>query len=270
MTNLFEQRLETPMTAKRAILSALAATGDALTTSQLTQCGELLGVDGPAVRMALGRLVKKKDVIALERGLYGLGDKGQPIFEAMQRWIELPKQTKGWDGNWILVYTAHLGRVHRATLRKRERALSFLGFAAYHTGLWLRPDNLVIDSNTLHKRLIGLGLEIDATLASNASLVSIQTEELASLWDRSALESGYKSAKTAIDDVLKHKDNKPLPELARDTAVLGSAVIGMLSFDPLLPEELVNANLREQVHERMIALDLVGKQSLEAFWKRHS
>lgn len=267
MTNPFEARLAAPMTAKRAILSALSATGGPLTTAQITQCGVLLGVDAAAVRVALGRLVKKRDVITIARGVHTLGDKGRPIFEALQRWTTLPQHTRAWDGRWVLVHTAHLGRAHRATLRRRERALSFFGFASLFNGLWLRPDNLSLDGSTLHQRLVGLGLEQEALLGVNTTLVSMEESEIAKLWDQPGLEAGYREAKLAIQQCLDAQAEASLQGLAKDTALLGAAVIGMLSFDPLLPEELIDAGLRQEVHQGMLKLDRVGKEALTAFWE---
>ncbi len=269
MPNPFQSRLAMPITAKQAILSAFTATGSPLSTSQLTQCGVLLGVDAAAVRMAIGRMVKKRNVITVERGVHILGDNGRPIFDAMQRWIKLPNHTQPWRGMWVLVHTAHLGRVHRATLRRRERALSLLGFAALHNGLWIRPDNLSIDGPTWHKRLVGLGLEPEALVVDGANLLSPEPR-ISSLWDREAIESGYSDAKSAIEIELKTKGEKSVEVLARNTAQLGSAVIAMLSFDPLLPEELVNAGLRREVHESMLTLDVVAKQALQSLWDSES
>ncbi len=269
MTNPFQTRLTVPMTAKRAILSALAATGGPLSTAQITQCGVLLGVDAAASRVALGRLVKSHDVITIKRGIHTLGDKKKPIFDAIRRWITLPQHTRPWDGGWVLVHTAHLGRAHRATLRRRERAMSFFGFASLLNGLWLRPDNLSLDGSVLRERLIGLGLEEKAFMSVNATLVSESGEDVAQLWNRADLEAGYRDAKRAIEVCMDTQGDMSLEELAISTARLGYAVIGMLSFDPLLPRELVDVDLRQEVHQHMLMLDHLGKKVLAAVWERN-
>mgnify|MGYP001942646716 CR=1 FL=1 len=267
MSNLFQDRMGAPVTAKRAILSALSATGTTLSTSQLIQCGALFEVDAAAVRVALGRLVKNGDVAAVGRGVYGLGDKGKPIFNAIRRWIDLPNHTRPWDHRWVLVHTAHLGRTKRTALRRRERAMSFCGLVLLSGGLWLRPDNLRLDGAALRKRLMGLGLEEEALVITDAALAPDPVQRAVQLWDRQVLEASYRDALQTMEQCLERRDQVSTTQLAAQTAHIGSAVIGMLSFDPLLPAQLVDVGLRDAVHQQMLEFDRVGKEALVAVWK---
>ncbi len=47
-----------------------------------------------------------------------------------------------WRGGWVGVHTAGLERGDRTRLRRRERALQFLGLRALDAHLFVRPDNL--------------------------------------------------------------------------------------------------------------------------------
>ncbi|MBV1862302.1 MAG: hypothetical protein KUG77_28035, partial [Nannocystaceae bacterium] len=175
------------MTAKQAILTALTATRRALSTAQLRLCGALFGVEGAAVRVALGRLVDKGDVVPLGEGVYRIGAKGQAITEALQRWRDLPGLNKPWEGSWIAIHTAHLGRSQRPQLRRRERALALFGFANAADGLWVRPDNLRIEPTALVSRLSELGLEAEAVIVGGAAFIQEPTGGLEDLWDRKTI-----------------------------------------------------------------------------------
>jgi len=263
----FTTRLAAPVTAKQAILSALTATGRALSTAQLRLCGALFGVEGAAVRVALGRLVDQGDVVAQGDGVYEIGPKGQPIADAIQRWRDLPRLGKPWRGEWIAIHTAHLGRSQRAQLRRRERALSLFGFASATDGLWVRPDNLRTEPSALASALFELGLEPEAIIVTGASFIRKPAQGLEDLWDRKTIEAGYAAAEAAMAKCLDRLERASIKERASATATIGAAVIGMLSFDPLLPGEFLDADLRRVVHRRMLYFDRVGKQSLAAFWR---
>lgn len=263
----FTTRLAGSVTAKQAILTALTATGTPLSTAQLRLCGLLFGVEGAAVRVALGRLVDKGDVVPQGEGVYRIGAKGQAIADAIQRWRDLPRLNNPWRGEWIAIHTAHLGRSQRPQLRRRERALSLFGFAGAADGLWVRPDNLRIEPAALSTRLVELGLEPAAIILGGASFIGEPERGLAGLWDRKQIEAGYAAAEVAMTECLEGLERASLQERARGTAKIGAAVIGMLTFDPLLPGELVDADLRRSVHRRMLYFDRVGKQALAAYWR---
>ncbi len=256
------------MTAKRIILSVLAAAIEApLSTSQLVQCGLLMDIDGAATRVALRRLIKNGDVHSPRRGHYAIGTKGQPILHAIHRWIDLPSHIKPWEGGWLLVHTAHLGRSDRAGLRRRERALALFGFGALVDGLWVRPDNLSLAFVDLRRQLVELGLEAGAVVASAGQIEHGQGDQELKLWDRRTLEAGYKAASRAMAKCLSAYKRASVEERARSTAQIGTAVIGMLSFDPLLPGELVNAQARDQVHAEMLRFNEVGKEAMADYWR---
>ncbi|MGH1341530.1 MAG: hypothetical protein ACRBN8_08265 [Nannocystales bacterium] len=265
----FSARLASPVTAKRAILAALTATQRALSTAQLRLCGALFDVEGPAVRVALGRLVDKGDVVSQGEGVYKIGPKGEAIAQAIRRWRDLPRLDRSWNGEWIAIHTAHLGRSRRPQLRRRERALSLFGFASVTDGLWTRPDNLRIEPAALASRLFELGLEPEAILVVGARFIAEPAQGLGCLWDKETIEAGYVAAESAMASCLEGFERASLKERARGTATIGTAVIGMLSFDPLLPRELLDADLRGAVHRRMLEFDRIGKRALVAYWQDH-
>lgn len=264
----FEDRLLAPVTAKQAILTALTATGTPLSTGQIRLCGALLGLEPAAVRVALGRLVEKDIVRAHGDGTYEIGGRGRGLAEAIASWRFLPSLTKPWRGRWCAIHTAHLGRTQRGQLRRRERALTLFGFAALHPGLWVRPDNLSIDAEAMRDRLIELGVEDGAVLLLDAAPSNV--EAWSELWDREALEREYRAASRAMRETLEGFEALDVQARARQTARIGRAVVELLTFDPLLPDAMVDAGLRKQVQQDMVGFDREGKRALQAWWRTNA
>jgi len=264
--NAFSTRLAAPTTARHAILAALTATGQPLTTAQLRLCGALFGIEAAALRVALGRLVASGHVKTRERGSYEIGAQGRAVADTIGRWRDLPELVRPWSKTWVVVHTAHLGRRRRPQLRKREQALALFGFAALSDGLWVRPDNLTIAPDALCERLTELGLEPGAIIATQAHIA--QSLPLEPLWDRTTLESGYAEAHAAMRGCLDCFESLSVESRARDTARIGRAVVDVLVFDPLLPRGFVDVELRDAVYRLMLKFDRVGKQALNRYWTR--
>lgn len=255
------------MTAKRAILAALSATGATLATSQLIEVGALFDIEPPATRVALSRLVRADRVVAVRRGEYQLSDRAQPVADAFLRWREMSKLARPWEGRWLLVHTLHLGRSVRKSLRAWRRALALMGFAEWNGELWIRPDNLALPIGEVERRLQQLGLDDGAIVVAGAEFSRSAAPEPSKLWDRATLETGYTAALDAMRSCSERKETLSARELARDSARIGFAVVGMLSFDPLLPDALVDASKRVDVQRAMMAFDELGKSALRTMWE---
>ena len=70
--------------------------------------------------------------------------------------------------------------------------------------------------------------------------VSRLADELdpATLWDRCDIEDGYRAAHQAMRNCLDEFERLSIDARARETARIGSAVIAMLTYDPLLPQAM--------------------------------
>jgi phenylacetic acid degradation operon negative regulatory protein len=148
------------LTAKRVILLLLSAGGDRPgSAAGLVRGCSVFGIADNSARVALARLLADGTLVAGARGQYRLGPPTDALTREVTGWRDLERGVRRWDGGWIAVHTGALGRTDRAALRRRERALRLLGFAALEPGLDLRPDNLDGGAPRARDRLRALGLD---------------------------------------------------------------------------------------------------------------
>ena len=96
-----------------------------------------------------------------------------------------------WDGSWVAAFTANLSRTDRPALRRRLRALRYLGFEELKSGLFLRPNNLAPGLDGIRDELVALGLDSDASVFLAQKLDSKEELRARAMWDSSSLEKTY-------------------------------------------------------------------------------
>tara|TARA_R110001599_G_scaffold346479_1_gene571851 strand:- start:6548 stop:7405 length:858 start_codon:yes stop_codon:yes gene_type:complete len=260
----FQTALQTPMSAKRLVLSLFGALDDAtLPISKLIVGASVFGIEESAVRMAANRLVNDGVLSSLERGWYGISDQGETLYEASRAWQKQNERMGDWTGEWVVVHVAHLGRSDRQALRRRNRAFMLCGFAELESGLWVRPNNLTLSTGGLRAELVKLGLGEGAVVFRAAELIHQHSDAFPDLWDRNALESSYHSALAAMAESASTLDSRPLDVAAREVHEIGSSVVSVLTHDPLLPDPFVDTSLRQKVYGAMRSYDALGKSIWE-------
>jgi len=162
-----------------------------------------------------------------------------------------------WSGGWIAVHTAGLARKPTA-LRRRARALRFLGLRTLRSGLELRPDNLAGGAPAIRAELLALGLEADA-LVMRAELSSADGDEAARLWDGGTLRAEYRETCDALA-----ASSARLPQLPRKEAMvasfsLGGAAIRQILLDPLLPAPIGDPEGLLELVREMRSFDKLGR-----------
>lgn len=266
-TNGFVDALNTPMSAKRLVLSLFGALDDvALPIPKLILGARVFGIEESAVRVAANRLVSEGVLSAEERGWYGISEKGEPLYEASRAWQRQDERLSDWDGGWFCVHVSHLGRSDRKALRARNRALMLGGFAELEDGLWVRPSNLSVTTDALADELIRLGLGEGAIVLRAADLIHQRSDAIGDLWDRRGLEASYRSALKAMADSEAGLASKPQEAAAREVLEIGSSVVSVLTHDPLLPDRFVDTALRRSVYDTMLQYDALGKSIWETLF----
>lgn len=254
-----------PLSARTLALAFLSTSGTRpMRAAALIRRAEICGVDGPAMRMALGRLVRECVVEQVERGLYAIGREGQALNRVARGWAEAEARVRPWAGRWIVVAVDHLGRSDRRQVRAQERALRLNGVARSDSGLWVRPDNLALSLDDFATRLIGLGLDATATILGDAQASATQDGAFRALWPAAAIVARYRHW---IDEMAASEDrlaSMTIVEAARETLLLGQSVIRTINTDPLLPAEMVDAALRAEMIAAMQRYDTIGK----GFWAK--
>jgi phenylacetic acid degradation operon negative regulatory protein len=257
-------------TPKRLVLSLLSSPDlREISAREYAQWGKLFDIDPTAMRVALGRLVKGGFLQSVARGRYVIGARGKVLSETARRWVSAEQRIGPWDGRWLVVHTAHLGRRDKTALSTRERALALVGFAALYPGLWCRPANYLETPAQTRSRLVELGLESEAILLRGETLLS-ESLPLEELWPRNDLESRYRTLTTAMQESMQRGAGKDSDALARETFLLGEAVIRQVNADPLLPDSMIDVHARRKMHKTMVAYDAFGRGAWTRFKNDYS
>ena len=256
------------LSAPELILSlADAAPEPRLSAADLVAAGALLGIDTGTIRVAAARLVKKGVLEQPTRGQYRLGSRGGELHRRILAWHRVEEQLAHWDGRWIGIFTAHLGRSDKSGLRARERALRLKGFAAARPGLAVRPANLRTQPAELRAELAELGLDEDALLLGIDATDPAHPFDPASLWDLAALEQSYRANCARLEASTSRLPRLDTQSAARETLLVGRAVMRDILIDPLLPEAMVDTALRRHMIDAMRRYDRLGKNCWRAFYR---
>src|SRR5208283_3032759 len=240
----------------------------------LVEAGGLFGIGSNSVRVALARLLARGLVERDERGLYHLGSAAGAIEQQVTSWRRIGEKTRPWDGGWIAAYGAPGLGGERGSGRRSGRALRFLGFRALAPNLSVRPDNLDGGVRGTRETLLALGLAPTVLVASLRELDRDTEGRARRLWDRRALETGYREACQALGCSAERLSSLGTREAMVESFLWGGRVIRQLALDPLLPEEICLSANRSALLEAMRRYDRIGRAAwagfLEQYGVRHS
>lgn len=233
----------------------------------LVRAGELFGLAEGSIRVATHRLLADGRLERDERGHYRLGAAAAPVQSRVAGWRELESRTRRWDGHWLAVQ-----RAPRA-LRNREgraalRALRWLGFETLSPGLALRPANLAGGANAVRETLGELGLPREALVFALHDLDADHDARARGLWDRAALERGYRSRLAELEKSRARLAALPEERAMVESFRVGGRVLRQLVLDPLLPEPLIDVAARRALVEAMRDYDRLGRDAWAAFLGR--
>lgn len=247
-------------TAKRLILGLLfASSGQALTVRQFIDACALFDITENNVRVTVARLSTDGLIQASGRGAYVLGPEALRTARQAATWQQAEASMQPWNGRYIAVHTAHLGRSDRKALGLREQALHMLGLRELARGFYLRPDNLAGGADALRGRLHALGLEPEALVFVAGDFDDAHQAAVSQLWDTAALNRHYLEARTRLERWLEKHPALEAHVAAREAYLLGADAIRSLVFDPWLPAPLVDTEARHAYVETVKRFDRAGK-----------
>ncbi|HET8870327.1 MAG TPA: PaaX family transcriptional regulator C-terminal domain-containing protein [Aquabacterium sp.] len=247
-------------TAKSLIQSLLLAADDrAYPARQLVSACALFQLTENNVRVALVRLQNEGILLAEGRGHYRLGPAASELAQEVSAWRQIESRIRPWDGAYVVVHCAGLGRSDRAALHKRQQALGLNGFAELDKGLYVRPDNLVGGVEDLRQRLYKLGLESQALVFQANQFGTGFPARIKNLWQQSALNQRYRSVQRQLDEWLERAEHLSPDQAAREAFLLGRPAIRCVVYDPLLPEGMVDTEARQSCFESVRRFDSAGR-----------
>jgi phenylacetic acid degradation operon negative regulatory protein len=245
-------KLERRPTAKRLILSLLSQPNmSTLSLRQLAAWGELLGQKPAAIRVTAGRLVKEDLLETAHRGVYRIGPAGLVLKNKASEWRVALDQIRDWNGGWLCVHTAHLGKANRRNVRNRARAFRLFGFKELVDGVWIRPDNLAQTPAQMYAELCQLGLEPDAVLLRSDVIEHRRAHAPLNLWAGDALNAGYDKGVELLERSEQRLKGQHLRSVTRETFLIGEHVIRQINADPLLPTDCIDASKRTDLVQAM-------------------
>ncbi|MFN4024188.1 MAG: hypothetical protein ACK4MQ_05110 [Hyphomonas sp.] len=254
------------LSARALVLSLMSSIGtQQQTIASLINAGELFGIEASTVRVAVTRLLKDGLLESPQRGVYVPGPRARALTRRVQQWQGVAGRVAPWDGGWLAAMTHYLGRRDRRQMRGRERALALYGYREADAGLWVRPANLARPLADHRRDLIGIGADEAIILLRLADIAADAPPGWPALWSAADLEASYGRAIAAMEDSLRRLPRLSLAEAARETLLIGQAVIRAINFDPLLPPELGNQALFLKMVESMRVYNEAGV----ACWRAH-
>jgi phenylacetic acid degradation operon negative regulatory protein len=254
-------------TAKSLILELLVArAGEELPVRLAIAAGGLFDISDNNLRVALVRLSAAGLIEAAGRGAYRLAEAAEELAREVASWRTTEDRIGKWNGGYIAVHSAPLGRTDRGALTRRGRALSILGFGELERGLHLRPDNLDGGVDGVRSRLYALGLEREASVFAASSFSPEDEARVRALWDGKALTASYKKLRSQLEKWLARARDLEPDVAARESFLLGGRAIRHIVYDPLLPPPFVDADERRAFIASVRVMDREGRRIWTRFF----
>ncbi len=236
------------VSAKAVVLEVLSA-GESiykgtLPVRSLVQAASVFDIAENSVRVAIVRLRAEGLIESPGRGEYRLGPSAQMVNEKIHGWRTVSARVANWDGSWVSAFTADLSRTDRPALRRRLRALRYLGFQELKPGLFVRPNNLTPGIEGIRKELYALGLDPGAPVFCMEQLDPAEELRARAMWDSATLEQGYERLHGEISVAMQRLEKLPLNDSLREVFLLGREGIRQVVLDPLLPNPLIDEERR--------------------------
>ena len=236
------------VSAKAIVLEVLSA-GESidkgtLPVRSLVQAASVFDIAENSVRVAIVRLRAEGLLESPARGEYRLGPSAQMVNEKIHGWRTVSTRVGEWDGSWVAAFTADLSRTDRPALRRRLRALRYVGFEELKPGLFVRPNNLTPGIAGIREELYALGLDSGAPVFRMEELDPANERQARALWDSAALEQTYARLLREINLAEDRLERLPLNDALREVFLLGREGIRQVVLDPLLPHPLIDEDKR--------------------------
>ena len=252
----------------RALVLSLMSSTDASPQAigRLIHAAALFGIEAATLRVAVTRLMKDGLLESPDRGIYAPGPKAQALMRRVQQWENVERRMVAWNGDWLVALTGHLGRTDRKQVRARERALALSGYKETGTGFWVRPANLARDLDDHRSDLIGIGADESISLLRVSERALSEGPQWESLWSTADLARTYAEATDTMNRSLETLPGLPKDQAARESLLIGQAVIRTINFDPLLPPELGDQESFLRMVNTMVDYNNVGRKCWQAYY----
>jgi phenylacetic acid degradation operon negative regulatory protein len=219
------------MTARSVVLSVLLGAHPACASAgELVRLTSDFGIKETTLRVALTRMVGAGDLIRSADG-YRLSERLLARQRRQDDAIDPP--VRHWQGEWFMLIVTSVGSDARTRAALRT-ALHASRFSELREGVWMRPDNLVLN----------LDPEVNARVRVLRARDDAPAVLAGQLWDL----HGWAAAGHRLLDEMASATDIP------GRFVVAAATVRHLLTDPVLPDELLpadwpGAGLRAAYHD---------------------
>jgi phenylacetic acid degradation operon negative regulatory protein len=211
--------------------------GQPVWTATLVRTLALLGVAEKAARQALARAAGEGWIVATRHGRlaqWQLTGAGQRLLaDGARRIYAFGQHAAAWDGRWLVLLVG-VGPEQRELRHRLRTRLSWAGFGALASGVWISPDpGREAEASQI---LADLGLATGATsFVASHGRIGVQSDIVARAWDLKTLAERYAAFIETFE---------PLDARARDDVLTAQILLvdewrRFPFIDPELPRELL-------------------------------
>lgn len=250
MTTLCNIEMDVP-NAPDLVLDLLAANQGAVPGHVLCRAGILLGHQETAMRVAITRLFASGKIRRVARGQYCLNQRNLTLSAALDGWRREASEQVPWHGHWVAIHDGTVPRADKTQWRHHQLALSLRGFASFQPGLQVRPNNRAGGVDEERRRLIQLGLAPSASVFALSGWTPAEVTRAERLWPVAALQTQYRMLLDALNTHIAELDQLEPERGMIESLLLGRTAMAQLVRDPMLPEELMSADIRTALIDRL-------------------
>ena len=251
--------------AKSLLLDVLRSThSTAWPVKKLIEVAGMFGIKESAVRVTLSRLVVRGLIETSEHGSYLIKRAYDPVRNWIDDWKKGEERLTNWNGQWLCIYPPP--KIRKKDWQSLDKAAQRLGFRVVQDRMWARPDNLAMPLQTMNELLEAMS---GLTHLMYATVVKLHVDDseltLEALWNRSELEQEYRLCIKDLQHCMRQqKDPEGLAALKESIEVGGNA-IRLLALDPLLPESMIDKNLRVELNATTLKYNSMYHAAWTAF-----
>lgn len=257
-------------TAKSLILDLLLAfDGQPLSAKQAIAACSIFDISVNNTRVALVRLSAEGLIESAGRAVYQLTEDAHTLADDVASWRTRQQRLRSWDGDYICIQSGKLSRNESKARKTRDRALMMLGFRSLNGSLYVRPNNIEKSIDEVRKRAFKLGLEKGAVLFRAGEFDPQIQKEIEGLWNAEELKKTYVNQIRKIETWLERKDHLETEVAAREAFLIGGSAIKHVVYDPFLPAEWIDIDVRDHFIDLVNKVDRVGQSIWRDLWEAH-
>jgi phenylacetic acid degradation operon negative regulatory protein len=253
------------ITAKNLLLDLLRSTkSTAWPVKKLIHVACMFNISENSVRVTLSRLASRGFIEADERGFYQITTAYNPVRNWIDDWSKGEDRIKEWNQRWLCIHPPL--KIRKTDWQSLIETGLRLGFKVVEDRMLVRPDNLALSRESISELVEAMSGVTDLIYSSPKELYSDDLAlNLALLWNRSALEQGYRRGVKRLKSSMRRQKNLKSLEALRESILVGGEAIRILALDPLLPDSMINKSLRIELDTTTKEYNALYQQPWEVF-----